>query len=95
MLKQIKKGQDKNHLALLSSSFMDKNPSNAVYENVSQLRNVVKCEKAEMQLASFSKLHFIQAPHAGLEPATATALKRSSIQLSYRGVLSFDNLLKL
>lgn len=85
------KGQGEFHPALSSCSLMDECPSYAVIKNIACRQDCVNGQKAEMQSASLSGLHFLQAPQAGFEPAFATALKRGFIQLSYRGGLSSDN----
>ena len=48
---------------------------------------------AGMRTASLFVPHSLEMPLAGLEPATATELKKRSIPLSYRGNLRIDSII--
>lgn len=92
-VKGKQKGQGEFHPApMLSESLMDKLRFAEFAINISSEDSGVNDQIAGMRTAVLpSCSHSLQAPPAGFEPAPTDSAKRSSIQLSYRGGLIFDN----
>ncbi len=79
------KGQDENHLALNSSS--SKHSTN---DNLFISRRNIFVKSGAYQSPLTALMCSISAPRARFEPATVPSLVECSIQLNYRGDLSYD-----